>query len=139
MPKDKVKLLLLISLLFICWGGYNVSKAIYTSLAWEKTNGIVVDILQHTFSCGKGVSRCYTLLAGFHVNKDYYTVESDSKYSHNEPKHLNGIKVDVYYPQGQPESAIMGGDYGPGDGGTNLLFVGLIMLVIWFFMRNSNA
>ncbi len=137
MTQDKVKVLLGLSLFFIAWGSYYISKSIYTSMAWNSTQGRIVDFVPHTFSCGKGVSKCFTLLIGYHVNQQYYTIESDKSFTRNAPKHLAGDEVTVYYPDDQPFAGIAGGEYGPGSGGQLLLLFGIVLFIVWIFARKQ--
>lgn len=120
------------------WGGYNIGKSVYTSFAWDKTEGIVVDYERNTWSCGKSVSECYSLVVGYHTaDKNYFTTTSKKKYNYDPPKHLLDKKVDVYYSPAVPSEAILGGSYGPMNYGIIIFLIGAIVLFI-FWVRSKK-
>ena len=131
--QDKVKLVLLLGILFGGIGIYNLGKAGYTSMIWNKTEGRIVDTALHNFKCGKR-SQCYGLMAGYHVNGDYFMVESDLTFN-DKPTHLMGSEVTIYYSPDDPQTATFGGSYGPIKTGTPPLVAGILLLFAYWFMR----
>lgn len=112
--------------------------ASYTAITWNKAEGIIVDFERNTWSCGKGVGECYSLIAGYHADKDYYTVTSDKKFNYNKPKYLLDKKVIIYYSPVNPAEATFGGEYGPMNGGIILFLVGIVIFLVLWFMHKRN-
>lgn len=135
--QDKVKMLLILAIVFSVWGTYKTGKAAYVAMAWEKTEGTVVDTPRHTWRCGKGVSECYTINVGYYANNNFITIDSDKTFS-DEPRHLLDKKVTVYYSSTDPYNAALGGEYGSMNGGIIFIFVGIFMFFAWLFMRKEN-
>lgn len=139
MNPTNMKVLFFGAIIMVLWGGYKISKASYTALAWDKVDGTIVDMERSTWSCGKGVSRCFTPIAGYHVRDNYYTLLADKKFNNTEPKHLVGSKVAVYYSPLNPADAVLGGEYGPMNGGIIIFLLGAVILaVFWFVHRRNN-
>ncbi len=132
--QDKVKMLLILAIFFSTWGTYKVGKAAYIAIAWEKTEGVVVDLPRHTWRCGKGSSECYTINVGFKVNEEFFTVDSDKIYP-DPPEQFRNKKVTVYYSADDPWQAALGGTYGSTDGGIIFLLAGSVMFIIWIFAK----
>lgn len=131
-----LKAIFLLAVGAVLWGGYNVGKASWTALTWEKAEGTIVDFEHNTWSCGKGVSQCYSLIAGYHVGKDYYTAVSDRRYNNNMPRHPGGKQVVIYYSARNPSEAIFGGEYGPNGGIFALLIGGAILGWFWWSKKS---
>jgi hypothetical protein len=140
MSPTNVKVVFIGAIAFVLWGGYSIAKASYTAIAWNKTEGTIVDLERNVWTCGKGVSECYNLIAGYHARNNYYTVLSDKKFSRNKPSHLLDTKVVIYYDPLNPAEAVLGGEYGPMSGGIILFIVGLIVLLIfWYFWKKEQS
>lgn len=138
MSPANIKAIFIAALIALVWGGYGIARATYTAISWEKTEGTFVDLEQSTWSCGKGVQRCFMPIAGYHANNDYFTVVSDKKFNRDEPKFLIGNKVDVYYNPNHPAEAVLGGDYGPMNKGIFMFIFGSVVLLIFWFMRKKE-
>ena len=138
MNPTNVKVVFIAAIAAVLWGGYEIVKTTYTAFAWEKTEGTIVDFEHNVWSCGKGISRCFTPIAGYHVRDNYYTVLARKNYNHNEPKHLSGNKVVVYYSPLDPADAHLGGEYGPMNHGIIIFIIGIIVLLIFWFMREKK-
>ena len=137
MDKNKITILLFLAILFVAWGGYKIARATYIAISWEKTQGTIVDFERNTWSCGKGVGTCYTLVAGYHAGNNYYTVMSEKKFNYNKPSHLLEKKIDIYYYPLNPAEATFGGEYGSMSGGIILFVVGMVLLVVFWFIRKK--
>lgn len=136
--ENKFKMFFIGALLFTLWGVYKIGLATYTSIAWINTQGVIVDFDRNTWSCGKGVSECYSLIVGYHANNDYFTITGDKKFR-NQPRELHGETVSVYYSPDNPQQAVLGGEYGPLRYGIISFLVGLVMLLIsWFFSKRES-
>ena len=122
----------------VIWGGYNVCKVSYVALAWNKTEGVVVDFDCSVWSCGKGIPECYSLIAGYHVGNEYFTAISDRRFNNNRPAHLSGEKVVIYYSPSNPAEAVFGGDYGPMKGGATIFLIGAAVLA-WFWWSKRSV
>lgn len=138
MDKSKLFTLLLVAFFFVAWGGYKVAKASYIAVTWEKTQGTIVDFEKNTWTCGKGVGTCYTLIAGYHAGKNFYTTPSDKKFNYNKPTHLMHNKVDIYYDPHNPADATFAGEYGSINGGIILVLVGIALLIIFWFLNKKT-
>ncbi|MGB1800752.1 MAG: hypothetical protein ACPHLK_07995 [Gammaproteobacteria bacterium] len=134
---DKVKMLLILAIVFSAMGIYNVGKAAYVAMTWNKTEGTVVDTPQHTWRCGKGISECYTINVGFYANNNFITIDSEKTFS-DAPRHLLDKKVSVYFPTADPHKAVLAGTYGSQSGGFIALFAGALMFAIWLVMRQKK-
>jgi hypothetical protein len=137
-PASNIKVIFIGAICFVLWGGYNIGKASYTALSWAKTEGTVVDFEHNTWSCGKGVGTCYQLIVGYYAGKTYYTVNSDKKFNHDMPTHLQDTKVTVYYSPANPAEAVLGGSYGPMNYGIILFLIGVIVLFIFWVKRERK-
>lgn len=135
--QDKIKMLLFVAIVLTAMGIYKTGKATYVALAWEKTEGTVVDTPRHTWRCGKGVSECYTINVGFYANNNFITVDSEKTFT-NAPGHLLDEKVTVYYSAEDPFNAELGGEYGSKTAGIIFLIVGILLFFAWKFMKKSN-
>ena len=135
--QDKVKMLLILAVVFSIMGIYKVGKSAYVAMAWEKTEGTVVDTPRHTWRCGKGISECYTINVGYYANKHFLTIDSEKTFS-DAPRHLLDEKVTVYYSANEPHKAMLGGSYGSKSGGIIALIVGTLMFIIWIFVKPKN-
>ena len=138
MNPTNIKVIFIGAIIFVLWGGYKIAMASYTAMTWEKTEGTIVDFERNTWTCGKGVSECYNLIAGYHAGNDYYTVLSDKKYSRHKPSHLLDAKVVIYYSPLNPAEAVLGGEYGPMNGGIILFLIGLGVLLVFWFVRKKE-
>lgn len=138
MEKNKVNMILLVAIVFILWGGYKIAVASYTAMTWIKTEGTIIDFERNVWSCGKGVGECYSLVAGYHAGKDYYTVVSDKKFDYHKPSNLLNDKVIIYYSPLNSSEATFGGEYGPMNGGLIIFFIGIVILVIIWFVRKRE-
>ena len=136
--KGNIRAIFIGAICFVLWGGYNIGKASYTALTWTKAEGTVVDFEHNTWSCGKGVSRCYTLIVGYNAGEAYYTVNSNKKYNNDMPTHLQGKKVTVYYSPTAPTEAVLGGSYGPMNQGIALFLIGSVVLFILRLKRDRK-
>lgn len=132
--QDKVKMLLILALVFSIWGSCKIGKATYIAIAWEKTEGTVVDIPRHIWRCGKNQSECYTINVGYYANKEFLTVDSDKIYQ-EPPNHLLDEKVTVYYSSAKPWKAALGGSYGSLDQGIIMFLISGVMFIIWIFSK----
>jgi hypothetical protein len=63
-PPASKKIIFIAAIFAVIWGGYNIAKASYVAIAWDKTEGVVIDIEQSTWSCAEDVMRCYELIVG---------------------------------------------------------------------------
>ena len=136
MPKDKVKVALMLAIVFSVVGIYKIGKVSYTALAWEKTNGVITDFQRHTFSCGRQ-SKCYSLLVAYRANNQVYTVNGEEKFS-DPPKHLGGKDVIVYFSPSNPGEATLGGKYSPLDHGLAALGLGIVMFIVYWFSKDRS-
>ncbi len=134
MGDDKIKIFLFAGLLFMAWGGYKASTAIYTSISWNETRGTIVDFERNTWSCGKGVSECYSIVVGYHVNQDYFTVTGDKNYR-DQPRKLHGKEVIVYYSPDDPHQAILGGEFSPLNISILKFLIGCVLIIIYWFIK----
>ena len=133
MPRDKVKIVLMLAVVFSCMGIYNAGKAAYTAISWTKTMGVISDFQLHNFSCGRQ-SKCFTLIVAYKVGDQIYRVNSNEKFS-DRPLHLEGRDAVVYYSPGNPSQATLGGEYGPLDHGLIGLGFGFLMFIVYWFVR----
>ena len=120
------------------WGGYKISKASYTALAWEKTEGTVIDFERKTWTCGKGVSECYDIIVGYHAGENNYTIHSDTSVSRNKPTQLLNTSITVYYKPTNPSEAVLTGKYGTLGHGITVFILGIVFLIISWFVRKSK-
>ena len=120
----------------VLWGGYKVANAAYIATTWEKAEGTIVDLERHTWTCGKGVGECYSLVAGYHAGKDYFTVSSVKKYNRNKPMHMMDKNMTIYYSPANPSVAVFSGSHGPLGYGIGLFIGGLVVLLIFRVFRN---
>lgn len=133
MPKDKVKIVLLIALVFTGMGIYKTGKAGYTAMSWTKTIGVISDFQRHNFACGRR-SECFSLLVAYRVGDSIYNINSDEKFN-DAPTHLGGKDVVVYYAPGNPSQATVAGEYGSMNDGLIGLGVGFLFFVIYWFVK----
>lgn len=138
MDKNKIGIILLLGTVFVSWGGYKIANASYTALTWEKTEGTIVDFEHHVWSCGKGVGECYSLVAGYHAGKDYFTTVSDKKFNYKKPVNLLDDKVIIYYSPTNHSIATFGGEYGPMNGGIIMFMIGTGILAVFWFIREKE-
>lgn len=134
-----IKVIFIGAICFVLWGGYNIAKASYTAISWTKAEGTVVDFERHTWSCGKNIGECYSLIVGYYAGKDYYTINSDKKFNNDMPKHLTGSKIPVYYSPSIPSDALLGGSYGPMNKGIILFLVGCVVLFIFWVIKQRDS
>ncbi|MBM2830352.1 MAG: hypothetical protein HW411_1142 [Gammaproteobacteria bacterium] len=139
MSPTNIKVIFLAAIVFVLWGGYKIAKVSYTAIVWQKTEGTIVDLERNTWSCGKGVSKCFSPIAGYHANNDYFTVVSEKKFNRDEPKHLIGNKVVIYYSSANPAEAVLGGEYGPMSGGIIMFLLGTAILIGFWFAKIKEA
>ena len=130
-------MVLFLAIFLTALGSYKVGKAAYITIAWEKTEGTVVDTPRHTWRCGRGVSECYTINVGYYANKNFLTIDSEKTFS-DAPRHLLDDKVTVYYSSSDPYNAALGGQYGSMSGGIIFFIFGILMLFAWLFMRKND-
>ena len=135
--KQNIAILFIGSIAMIAWGGYKVANAAYIATTWDKAEGTIVDLERHTWKCGKGVGECYTLVAGYHAGKDYFTVSSNKKYNRNKPEHMLDKKMTIYYSPINPTEAVFSGSHGPLGYGLGLFIGGLVLLFVSWIARNS--
>ena len=138
MNPTNIKIIFFAAIIAVLWGGYEIVKSSYTAMTWEKTEGTIVDFERNTWSCGKGVSRCFTPIVGYHVRDNYYTTLAIKKFNNNEPKHLTGNKVVIYYSPLNPAEAVLGGEYGPMNRGILLFIIGSVVLLVFWFLRKRE-
>ncbi len=138
MPKENIKVVFFGAIIAVILGGYYISKSIYTSVAWTKSEGIVIDFERHSMTCGKGVGECYSLIVGYPVDKNHYTVTSKSKFSHDKPDHLLDKKLKLHYSPNNPADAVLSGAYGPKNYGIILFLVGAVVLFIFWVVRKRE-
>ncbi len=138
MSQTNIRIVFIAAIVAVLWGGYEIAKATYTAMAWEKVEGTIVDLEHRTWSCGKGVRQCFVPIIGYHVSEEYYTVLAEKKFNRDEPKHLVGSKVDVYYSSHNPADATLGGEYGPMNHGILIFLIGTVVLIIFWFMRGRS-
>ncbi len=138
MSPANIKVVFIGAICFVIWGGYNIAKVVYTSANWEKTEGIIVDIERHSMSCGKGVGECYSLIVGYHANKNYFTVNSKKKFNRDKPTHLLEESVEVYYSPSDPSDSIISGKYGPQNYGIILFLIGSVVLFVFWVKRKKD-
>lgn len=132
-----IRIIFLAAAAAVIWGGYNICKVSYIALAWSRTEGVVVDFNRSVWSCGKGISECYALIAGYHVGDDYYTAISDRRFNNSRPAHLSGEKVVIYYSPSNPAEAVFGGDYGPKNGGITIFLIGAAVLTYFRWSKKN--
>jgi len=137
-PKENIKVIFVGAIIAVLLGSYYISKSIYTSIAWTKTEGIVIDFERHSMTCGKSVGECYTLIVGYHVDNKYYTATSKKKFSRNKPTHLLDEKLGLYYSPENPSKAILSGAYGPKNYGVILFLIGTVVLFIFWIVRKRE-
>lgn len=137
MTQDKVKMALLLAIGFSLFGLYKVGKTAYTAIVWEKTEGFVIDFERHTMTCGRGSSRCFSIIVGFRSGDRHYRANGEKKFS-EPPRELEGVPITVYYPASDPHSAILGGRHGPGNTGFIALLVGFVMFIVYWFSRDRS-
>ena len=138
MSPANVKTVFYAAIFAVLWGGYNIAKSVYTYTAWEEVQGTVVDFERNTWSCGKSVGECYSLMVGYHAGKDYFTTFSKKKYNYDPPTHLMDEKISVYYSPGNPSEAILGDGYGPMNYGIIIFLIGTLVLFIFCFINNNR-
>ena len=136
MTKDHAQMLLVLGIGLLLFGIYKSSHTVYSSMMWQKTEGVVVDTVLYNFKCGKQ-SQCYTLKVGFKVNNEIYSVQSDKKYGRDRPTHMNGKKLEVLYSAADPNQARLTGEFGPGNHGPMFFLMGIIFLIIAFYGNKS--
>ena len=134
-----IKIIFVMAIVAVCWGAYNMARAAYTAISWEKTEGTVVDFERNVWSCGKGVSECYELVVGYHVRGNYYTVLSTRRYNGSKPSHMSGRRLELYYSPANPREAILAGSYGPMEGGLIIFLFGAAVLAVFWFRREKAS
>lgn len=135
---QNMAILFITAIALVAWGGYKVANATYIASTWEKTKGTIVDMERHTWACGKGVSECYSLIAGYHAGKDYFTVSSVKKFSRDKPVQMMDKMMTIYYSPTNPSEAVFSGSYGPLGYGIALFIGGLVaLLILWVFRKHA--
>lgn len=139
MSSINIKVVFVGAICFVLWGGYNIAKASYTAINWEKAEGTVIDFERNTWSCGKNIGKCFALIVGYNTDKGSFTVISDKKFNYTKPTHLLKDTVVVYYSPTNHADATLGGSYGPMGRGIIVLIVGLVVLFIYWVVSKRNA
>lgn len=138
MSQSNIRVIFFGAIIAVIWGGYEILMTSYTAFTWGKTEGTIVDFERSVWSCGKGVSQCFRPIAGYHVRDNYYTVVAKKSFSNHEPNHLSGEKVVVYYSPLNPSEAYLGGQYGPLNHGIIIFLIGVVVLIIFWFVQKKN-
>lgn len=138
MAKSNLTVIFIGAIFALVYGGYKVANAAYIATTWEKAEGTIVDLERHTWTCGKGVSECYSLIAGYYAGKDYFTVSSKKKFSRNKPMHMMDKKMTIYYLPNNPSEAVFSGSYGPMGYGLGLLILGVVFLLLFWIISKKS-
>ena len=136
MNKTNIKILFVAAILAIIYGSYTIAKTVYVKTAWDEVEGVVVGFERNTWSCGKGIGECYSLVIGYKVNNKTFSINSDKKWNYDPPEHLLKDKVSIYYSPSNPNEAIVGSGFG--TNGFFLILFGSIVLIFFWFARKRG-
>ena len=138
MSSTNVKIIFVAAIGMVLWGGFNFAKATYTSFAWTKADGKVIDFEHNVWSCGKGVGECYSLIIDYAAGNKHFTITSKKKFNYDKPTHLLNEKVTVYYSPNNPGEAVISGSYGTGQYGAILFLIGLVILFVFWVINKRE-
>lgn len=138
MSSTNAKIIFVMAIGMVLWGGFNFAKAGYTSFAWTKTEGKVIDFEHNVWSCGKGVGECYSLIIGYKAGNKPLTVISKKKFNYDKPTHLLNKQVTVYYSPSNPADAVISGSYGSGQYGVILFLIGVVILFVFWIINKRE-
>jgi len=139
MSDNNIKILLVGAVIAVLLGCYKIGQSVYTTLLWEKTEGVVVDFERSVWTCGKWVNECYDLVVRYEVYEKPYRLVSDKRFNEKAPTHLLNTPVGLYYRPGNPAEAVLAGTDGPLGYGMALLVFGILaLLIVWYLHRRHT-